>query len=296
MALHPMRDEYAIVIDGAKGGHGVGAIQVVGGWESKNSNMCTSHVTYLHAGAMCCDYSVDGSVICVGLTTGQVVFISSQTASKVHTVLVATSPPATHCQVRKVRFSPCGRLLACVLESRDIVVVRMGDGNFSDDSRALKSVAIAGTGKGHAEVINGIDWSATDSPDVPVHGAFIRTSGACHELIHWRVDSLGCISKVENVGVKVSQLRNVLWHTTSTRVGWEVQGLHTLHSELRYDATCTQHTTHNAQHATHNTLSSGTMQRAHSTQRTTRNTQHTELRYDATHVCCSVCCSVLQTY
>jgi WD40 repeat protein len=62
---------------------------------------------------------------------------------------------------------------------------------------------------------------------VPGGMSFLRTSGSCHELIHWCVDSAGRISKTEKVGIKASDLRNVHWATTSTFVGWEVQGLWT---------------------------------------------------------------------
>ena len=75
--------------------------------------------------------------------------------------------------------------------------------------------------------VNSIDWSARDSPDVPAEMSFVRTSGSCHELIHWSVDGAGRICKTETVGIKASDLRNVRWATTSTFVGWEVQGLWT---------------------------------------------------------------------
>jgi len=66
---------------------------LVEGWEMKTrTNICQSQVTYLHAGALCVDYSVDGSVCCVGLASGEVVFISSQTASRVYTLRIGASP------------------------------------------------------------------------------------------------------------------------------------------------------------------------------------------------------------
>lgn len=62
---------------------------------------------------------------------------------------------------------------------------------------------------------------------MPAEMSFVRTSGSCHELIHWCVDSAGKIRKTEKAGIKASDLRNVHWGTTSTFVGWEVQGLWT---------------------------------------------------------------------
>jgi WD40 repeat protein len=125
LALHPVRDQYIVVVDGAVGGTGEGAIQLVEGWENKRrTNICQSQVTYLHAGALCVDYSVDGSVCCVGLSSGDVVFISSQTSMQVHTINIPGMAKIAASPVLKVRFSACGRLVALALESRDVVVLK----------------------------------------------------------------------------------------------------------------------------------------------------------------------------
>jgi len=99
---------------------------------------------------------------------------------------------------------------------------------FSDDSTTLKEVRIpaCGVGRGHALAVTGIDWNAADSPEVPAEASFLRTSGSCHELIHWLIDSSGKIRQLEKAGLRVSDVRNILWNTTSTHVGWEVQGMY----------------------------------------------------------------------
>jgi hypothetical protein len=74
--------------------------------------------------------------------------------------------------------------------------------------------------------VTGIDWNAADSPEVPAEASFLRTSGSCHELMHWLIDSSGKIRQLEKAGFRVSDVRNILWNTTSTHVGWEVQGLY----------------------------------------------------------------------
>jgi WD40 repeat protein len=277
LALHPIRDEYAVVINGTTGGGGLGGIQIVSDWEIKSKvNICRSKFLNLEVGALCCDYSVDGSVVGVGLVSGEIVFISSQTASKVHSMSLCASQSSAASPVRKVRFSPCGRLLALALESRDILVLKLRDDqSFSDDSQALKSMMISGTGVGHTEVASGIDWNAKDSPEVPGNFSYVRTSGSCFEIIHWQVNSSGAINQVrliiestsslllrinsclrlilsqlaysnkpilirgnmqvERVGVKVSMLRDILWQTCTSYVGWEVQGLWT---HTKDDLTC----------------------------------------------------------
>ena len=166
IALHPIRDEYALVIHSAiassveaagarahveRCGGCVGAIQLVGSWEDKQrTNMSSSsQVTYLPAGALCVDYSVDGSCVGVGLSSGDVVFVSSQTASVLHTLPASPSGSA----VRKLRFSACGLMAAVALESRDIVVIKIGEGSFSDDSRLLKSVVVTASAQGHSEAV-----------------------------------------------------------------------------------------------------------------------------------------------
>jgi len=170
LALHPTRDEYALAIHSAvassaeaagmralvaRRGGCVGALHIVKEWEDKHrSNMSNSLVTFLPSGALCCDYSADGSCVCVGLANGEVAFLSAQTASVLHQLHVSSSGAA----VRKVRFGACGLLVAVALESREIVVLKSGEGSFSDDSRALKSVACTGRAQGHAEVVSCPVW------------------------------------------------------------------------------------------------------------------------------------------
>ena len=103
-----------------------------------------------------------------------------------------------------MRFSACGRFVALALESRDVVLLK-GRATFSDDSTMLKDVHVprGGTGRGHAQVVTGIDWNAANSPDMPAEGSFLRTSGSCHELMHWHVDSSGKMRQLERAGIRV---------------------------------------------------------------------------------------------
>jgi hypothetical protein len=57
--------------------------------------------------------------------------------------------------------------------------------------------------------VTGIDWNAADSPEVPAEASFLRTSGSCHELIHWLIDSSGKIRQLEKAGLRVSDVRNI---------------------------------------------------------------------------------------
>ena len=78
LALHPARDQYAVAVAGAVALAGeqaaaAGGVQVVGDWEQREkTNAVTSFCTPLHAAARCVDYCVDGSLLAVGLASGEV--------------------------------------------------------------------------------------------------------------------------------------------------------------------------------------------------------------------------------
>eukprot|EP00960_Hanusia_phi_P030228 748448-Hanusia_phi.AAC.3 len=49
--------------------------------------------------------------------------------------------------------------------------------------------------------------------------------GSFHELIFWVVDEDGNIEQIEKQGMRMSDLRNVVWWSTTCLVGWEVQAV-----------------------------------------------------------------------
>jgi len=101
------------------------------------------------------------------------------------------------------RFSPCEKFLAVGSHDNNLYVY-----NVSDEG----AYTLYKTFSKHTSYITGLDWSADSS--------YIRTSSGDYEKLYFNI-----ADKTQD-GSGLSNTKDLLWATTTLKLGWTVQGVH----------------------------------------------------------------------
>ncbi|XP_063217797.1 echinoderm microtubule-associated protein-like 2 isoform X3 [Bacillus rossius redtenbacheri] len=141
-------------------------------------------------------FSVDGSVIVVGCTTGHWLVMDSETR-EVYSMHTDGAEP-----IQVVRFSPDGALLALGSRDNNIYVYQV-----SEEARKYSRV---GRCSGHSSFITHLDWS--------VDGQFIQSNSGDYELLYWNASLCRQIPQS-------SDMRDVEWDTNTCTLTFATIGI-----------------------------------------------------------------------
>ncbi|CAG0888088.1 unnamed protein product, partial [Cyprideis torosa] len=141
----------------------------------------------MEAGVQSACFSPDGSVLVVGLLSGDWVVLNTETQEVVHTETNDGNEP-----IQVLTFSPSGGFLAVGSRDNSIYVYQV-----SDEFQTYEQV---GRCTGHSSFITHLDWSQDE--------ALIRSNSGDYEILFWDVPS--CEQNTQS-----ADLRDTAWNTNT---------------------------------------------------------------------------------